>query len=751
MAADTHTLEVIELKALDTSFAIRPDQEGSQRRRLMTLLADEGPAQGRGQSEVLRVRNTEGERFALKRLRPLPADAQPFVRKGREAALFEEYRSQLAVSRLQGFPRTYGYGITVDDEPTILMEWIDGLTLMEAARTVVPGGPLRSRATAAIGASVLRALASTNALEGTFVHRDISPRNIILRGSAAEIGDSLRAGVADACLIDFGSALYLRPDEATFTVTEDIWRNGTPEYTPPEMLAPHDKTDISARRSPSIDVYALCSVLYELYAGTTPFRLAERPATTSAYETKLEEAPAPLVPARDADGPLVRAIMSGIQARQADRPTVLELLDQFERWLGQAQASVSGKSGQPGANTQVAIAASGRASAGAGTPSALDLTPGHGTHLHLEGPRAEAGAPAGAKDVAPIDSREPRSATTDTEPIVTARDSGMRPPSDAASSGNTGARSGGQPNGRARVVPSRRAFIGAAAIGAAALLGGTALVTRGFGLMGPAPFGDRSWNDIADIATKIAAATDADRAASVAHEEGLLTDSNELRDDLTKHVKLTDGTEADVQVVGFYHDDRSDGKGKAGLTFAFTEPLAARAMSDEDMADGGWETCDLRGWLANSGLALLPDELARHVLAVDKVTNNKGAARDASSLTKTSDALWLFSIMELGGERPRGYFGSGYTYLADIINSEGAQYRLWSQQFISTNTTNKGLERTFDGKPCYWWTRSPSPDVSEEEKTVYFNRVGPNGDPFNFAETASSTEGPNTVLPGFCL
>lgn len=744
MVTDNPTLEVIELKALDTSFAIRPDQEGSQRRRLMTLIADEAPAQGRGQSEVLRVRNTEGECFALKRLRPLPADAQPFVRKGREAALFEEYRSQLAVSRLQGFPRTYGYGITVDDEPAILMEWVDGETLMEAARTVVPGGPLRSRATVAVGVSILRALASTGALEGTFVHRDISPRNIILKGSAEEIGDSLRAGVADACLIDFGSSLYLRPDEATFTVTEDIWRNGTPEYTPPEMLAPHDRTDITARRSPSIDVYALSSVLYELYAGTTPFRLAERP-TVSAYEAKLEGTPAPLVPACEGDGPLVSAIMSGIQAHQADRPTVLELLDQLERWLGQEQAPAFGRTDQPGTDAQDALAA------GAHAPAAVDLTPERGTHLHLEGPHAEAGAPAGAAETALPSSREPRSAMTDTEPIVSAGGPEGRTATATAPSGGAGVRPGGRTNGRARVVPSRRAFIGAAALGAAALLGGAVLLTRGFGLMGPVPFGDRSWSDIADTANKIAAATDAEGALAVARAQGLLTDADELRDDLTKHVKLTDGTEADVQVVGFYHDDRSDGRGKAGLTFAFTEPIAAHAMSDEVMADGGWESCDLRGWLATSGLALLPDELARHVLAVDKVTNNEGAAHDASSLTKTADALWLFSILELGGERPRAHFGTGYTYLADIINGEGAQYRLWFQQFVSTNTTNEELERTYDGKPCYWWTRSPSPDVSEEERTVYFNRVGPNGDPFHYAETASSTDGPNTVLPGFCV
>lgn len=690
---------LVELKALDTSFAVRPGQEEDARRRLMTLLVQPTNERDRGQSEVLHALNTQGESFALKRLRSLPADGQPFVRKGREAALFEEYRVQVAVSHLPGFPRAVGYGITKDEEPVILMEWVDGLDLPGAAHLFPADDQGHARAVASVGASVLRALWSASALEGTFVHRDVSPRNIIVRGDAERIASAFADGRASTCLVDFGSAIYLRRDEATFTVTEDIWRNGTPEYTPPEMLAPHDRADVVSRRSPSIDVYALCSVLYELYGSRTPYRLADHPAE-SAYELKMAGAPDRLVARRPEDRPLVDAIMSGIVPEQAGRPTCGELLSTLLAWLerdGAAEPDLE----QP-------------------TPFA-SLGAGKGTHLHLDAGEPDAAGEGGAARGA---ARDP---------------AGAAPDRTAAEAGSPAAH---------RI--SRRALVAGAGLAFLAL-GGAAVATGGFGLLRPRSFDGLGWDEIADIAGRIAAQADEQSALDAARKDGLLASDGTLRDDLTKSFALADGTRTSAQVVGIYHDDRSDGRGKAGLTFAFAEPVAQRGMADAPMASGGWEGCDLRAWLADELLAQLPASLSGKILAVDKVTNNQGATRDVSSLTKTSDRLWLFSVMELGGERPQAYFGASYGYLSGIVNGEGSQYRLWEQQDVTTNSSNDELQREFGGSACYWWTRTPSADVSEEEGVTFFNRVGKNGDPFRFAEAADATDGPDTVLPGFCL
>ena len=288
---------VIELTSLDAAFAIRPDEEPAARRRLMTLIVQPSgdgaamrtPGAPLGQSEVLRAVNARGEEFAVKLLRPLPSDADPWARKGREAALFEEYRNHLAVMHLKGFPRLFGFGMTSAGEPMILMEWIDGPTLLDALPALPHAEALRGQelpgvtaeAVSALGAQLWAILASTANLEGAFAHRDISLRNIMLRGSTGQ----LRAGAAEPCLVDLGSSIYVGRDNASFTMTTDVWRFATPDYAPPEMLAPREMGLVEERCSPAVDVYALAGVLYRLYAGRTPYRLGAH-AGESAYQVK---------------------------------------------------------------------------------------------------------------------------------------------------------------------------------------------------------------------------------------------------------------------------------------------------------------------------------------------------------------------------------------------------------------------------------------------------------------------------------
>lgn len=165
-------LEVVEFAQLDTSFAVNPKDEGTVRRKYMTMLAQRRPATDHlSDCEVLAVHNTEGDLFALKRLRPLPTDTDPLSRRGREAALFEEYRTMLAVSSLRGFPRVYGYGVTRAGDPAILMEWIPGKTLLAAERAhdlplCEDGSGCTGHAVAALALGALQTLVSTSCLDG---------------------------------------------------------------------------------------------------------------------------------------------------------------------------------------------------------------------------------------------------------------------------------------------------------------------------------------------------------------------------------------------------------------------------------------------------------------------------------------------------------------------------------------------------------------------------------------------------------
>lgn len=180
--------------------------------------------------------------------------------------------------------------------------------------------------------------------------------------------------------VDLGSSSIERED-ASFTMRNDVWRNGTPEYAAPEMLTRDVPGVAELRRSPSVDVYALCSVLYEMYSGRTPFDVASSPLA-SPYALKTEGEPAPLEPACPEDEPLVEAITAGIHARQGSART---------------RPSCSGAC-TPGAGARSTSRTARRSRA-----SSRGQWP-RGTHLSMEGKPAAgvagAGRPAGASGVA---------------------------------------------------------------------------------------------------------------------------------------------------------------------------------------------------------------------------------------------------------------------------------------------------------------------------------------------------------------
>lgn len=333
-------MQIIELDSFDTAFPVRAGEEDAVKRRFMTLFSDGSQARMGGTSYVRKVLSFTGEAFALKRMLAssiVPKDANltpedtARITQGHVSAFYEEYKNQLLVSRLQGFPRVYGYG-SIGDDPCILMEWVEGISLRQLAHDTPEETPLPTTAIAAIGVSVLEVLETASRLDSTLVHRDLSPSNILIRTTTATIDAQANRGSYDICLIDFGSATADNTENASFTVSAQVWRNGTPEYAAPEMLTQDIPHVDQLRKSQAIDVFALCSVLYELYSRHTPWRVAEHPET-SPYRLKTENAPEKLVARCPQDEPFVDAIMAGLAVDQNSRPSVNELSRTLHAWL----------------------------------------------------------------------------------------------------------------------------------------------------------------------------------------------------------------------------------------------------------------------------------------------------------------------------------------------------------------------------------------------------------------------------------
>lgn len=246
-----------------------------------------------------------------------------------------------------------------------------------------------------------------------------------------------------------------------------------------------------------------------------------------------------------------------------------------------------------------------------------------------------------------------------------------------------------------------------------------------------------TWDELSQISDEISAAGDEAAAIEVAKKYNLVTADGKLDGTQVKLVTLTNNMTVPVQIVGFAHDDKTAG-GKAGITFIFGDAITEAPMNLSDTNAGGWEASQLRAYLSSDGMALLPEDLQKVVAPVDKLTNNVGETQDVSSVTTTSDSLWLFSAAELCGSID---WYSDPSYNA-VLNAEGFEYQLFRDMAVDSSNANDILVKNYQNSPNYWWERSPDPHNSDG-----FRIVSSDGYP-RYGDYASGSYG---VVPGFCL
>ena len=250
---------------------------------------------------------------------------------------------------------------------------------------------------------------------------------------------------------------------------------------------------------------------------------------------------------------------------------------------------------------------------------------------------------------------------------------------------------------------------------------------------------DYSWSELSAISDEISEADDFDEAIQIAGKYNLVTDEGKLDGTQTKDVELSDGRVVQVEISGFFHDDREDGS-KTGIAFIFKDAIAKQRMNSDESNEGGWEDSSLRSWLNSDGLDLLPDNLKGVIVPVKKLTNNVGETEMVSSVTVTVDSLWLYSTAELCGRVE--LFKGKFSFCNDVLDTEGYQYRLFRDAGTSIDVESGALVRDLDGKSCSWWERSAKPNGSESFYSVSDDVASSKG---------SDPENEFGVVPGFCI
>lgn len=215
-----------------------------------------------GFSVVYRAVQESFERsVALKVLTNADADEDAKRRFLREVRL---------ASRLSGHPHVVTVldtGTTRSGRPYLAMDLYEGGSMKERLKRE---GPLTPAETAVVGAKIADALAAAHALG--VLHRDVKPNNILV------------SRFGEPALADFGVSVLL--DSSSSASVLDVF---SPQHAAPELMT-------RGVPSPSSDVYALGSTLYELLTGHSPFAGESRDVRAIMWAAMSEPAPRPDCP-----------------------------------------------------------------------------------------------------------------------------------------------------------------------------------------------------------------------------------------------------------------------------------------------------------------------------------------------------------------------------------------------------------------------------------------------------------------------
>ena len=177
--------------------------------------------------------------------------------------------------------------------------------------------------------------------------------------------------------------------------------------------------------------------------------------------------------------------------------------------------------------------------------------------------------------------------------------------------------------------------------------------------------------------------------------------------------ELTIGSETyHVQILGFGHDDKSDGTGKAGITVGLKEVMTTnKPMNDTATNTGGWKDCEMRTYLNETVHNSLPSDLQAVIKTVNKKSDNGNM--NTTILNTTEDKLFLLSLEEVG-------FTTSDVYGYNVVE-QGTKYEYFTDNASRVKSYLSGSIAD------YWWLRS-----ADAEYTYCFLTVNNDGDCDNF-------------------
>lgn len=189
----------------------------------------------------------------------------------------------------------------------------------------------------------------------------------------------------------------------------------------------------------------------------------------------------------------------------------------------------------------------------------------------------------------------------------------------------------------------------------------------------------------------------------------------------------TEGT-VNMQIVGKDIDELADGSGMAPLTWIAMELLkTSHKMNTTQTSVGGWGSTNMRTYLKNTVMPLIPLNVRKAICTVNKSAVGYKSAT-SHKLMNTTDDVWIPSISEV----ERGFStGEG--------DSQDAIYKV-----VFHNNAARVRKKVGASSAVRWWLRS-APSGGANEKGFYSMEPG------GYTYTGPYATVAQGVCLGFCL